>query len=220
MSSEINKVQCVFCTISKTEKLLIFSKETLVKCRNILRLRKLHNLKYNDIILPEDIFDAGYHSSCYKTFTALKKKNFLADANKEIPLQSTSSSAIEQPSTSANSSIIDDTMVQDSILNDVNIPKTDEVVEKNIDVAVDQSFEEIQFEDSAEPLTVQNSDTVATGNPDFDEAHFWLNGYVNKQNCRIWSEANPQVYVETPLHPEKLTVWCALWAGGIILQKR
>ncbi|GFV22677.1 hypothetical protein TNCV_2078671 [Trichonephila clavipes] len=53
-----------------------------------------------------------------------------------------------------------------------------------------------------------------------DQAHFWLNGYVNKQNCRIWSEANPQVYVETPLHPEKLTVWCALWAGGILLQKR
>ncbi|GFU76971.1 putative DD41D transposase [Trichonephila clavipes] len=53
-----------------------------------------------------------------------------------------------------------------------------------------------------------------------DEAHFWLNGYVNKQNCRIWSESNPQVYVETPLHPEKLTVWCALWAGGILLQKR
>ncbi|GFX79814.1 DUF4817 domain-containing protein [Trichonephila clavipes] len=69
----------------------------------------------------------------------------------------------------------------------------------------------------------QNEIAVA---PDFhkrilfsDEAYFWLNGYVNKQNCRIWSEANPQVYVETPLHPEKLTVWCALWAGGI-LQKR
>ncbi|GFW81481.1 hypothetical protein TNCV_2881591 [Trichonephila clavipes] len=53
-----------------------------------------------------------------------------------------------------------------------------------------------------------------------DEAPFWLSGYVNKQNCRIWSEANPQVYVETPLNPEKLTVWCALWAGGILLQKR
>ncbi|GFV38291.1 hypothetical protein TNCV_1619371 [Trichonephila clavipes] len=46
----------------------------------------------------------------------------------------------------------------------------------------------------------------------------FLNGYVNKQNCRIWSEANLQVYVETPLHPEKLTVWCPLWAGGILLQ--
>ncbi|GFT90617.1 hypothetical protein TNCV_3128031 [Trichonephila clavipes] len=53
-----------------------------------------------------------------------------------------------------------------------------------------------------------------------DEAHFCLNGYVNKQNCRIWSEANPQVYVETPLHLEKLTVWCALSAGGFLLQKR
>ncbi|GFU31255.1 uncharacterized protein TNCV_8331 [Trichonephila clavipes] len=53
-----------------------------------------------------------------------------------------------------------------------------------------------------------------------DEAHFWLNGYVNKQNCSIWSEDNPQVYVETPLHPKKLTVWCALWAGEILLQKR
>ncbi|GFU02903.1 hypothetical protein TNCV_3481041 [Trichonephila clavipes] len=54
----------------------------------------------------------------------------------------------------------------------------------------------------------QNEMAVA---PDFhkrilfsDETHFWLNGYVNKQNCRIWSEANPQVYVETPLDPEKL----------------
>ncbi|GFV76799.1 putative transposase [Trichonephila clavipes] len=75
--------------------------------------------------------------------------------------------------------------------------------------------------------------TQTRGNPSYEfttittkrilfsnEAHFWLNGYVNKQNCRIWSEANPQVYVETPLHPEKLTVWCALWAGGILLQKR
>ncbi|GFU69096.1 DUF4817 domain-containing protein [Trichonephila clavipes] len=55
--------------------------------------------------------------------------------------------------------------------------------------------------------TPPNDHTTPTGD---------LNGYVNKQNCRIWSEANPQVYVETPLHPEKLTVWCALWAGGII----
>ncbi|GFV23204.1 hypothetical protein TNCV_3184971 [Trichonephila clavipes] len=50
-----------------------------------------------------------------------------------------------------------------------------------------------------------------------DEAHFWLNGYVNKQNCRIWSEANPQVYVETTVTSRKTDCfWCALWAGGII----
>ncbi|GFV48930.1 putative transposable element [Trichonephila clavipes] len=62
-----------------------------------------------------------------------------------------------------------------------------------------------------------------TAVPDFhkrilfsDEAHFWFNSYANKQNCRIWSEANPYVYVKTPLHPERLTVWCALLAGGII----
>ncbi|GFS83286.1 putative transposable element [Trichonephila clavipes] len=37
--------------------------------------------------------------------------------------------------------------------------------------------------------------------------------FVDRQRT---SEANPQEYVETPLHPEKLTVWCALWAGVII----
>ncbi|GFX56361.1 uncharacterized protein TNCV_2242931 [Trichonephila clavipes] len=68
----------------------------------------------------------------------------------------------------------------------------------------------VQPEDISKALTEKYLENVG------DEAHFWLNGYVNKQNCRIWSEANPQVYVETPLHPEKLTVWCALWAGGII----
>ncbi|GFV63575.1 uncharacterized protein TNCV_4883181 [Trichonephila clavipes] len=67
---------------------------------------------------------------------------------------------------------------------------------------------------------LQFSSINVTSSPIDDEAHFWLNGYANKQNCRIWSEANPQVYVETPLHPDKLTVWCALWAGGILLQKR
>ncbi|GFU98194.1 hypothetical protein TNCV_1584031 [Trichonephila clavipes] len=53
-----------------------------------------------------------------------------------------------------------------------------------------------------------------------DEAHFWLNGYVNKQNCRIWSEAYPQVYVETPLHPETLTVWGALWVAVVPTRRR
>lgn len=45
-----------------------------------------------------------------------------------------------------------------------------------------------------------------------DEDHFWLNGYVNKQNYRFWSDDNPQVIVKTPLHPQKVTVWYDLWA--------
>lgn len=49
-----------------------------------------------------------------------------------------------------------------------------------------------------------------------DEAHFWLSGFVNKQNCRIWSDENPQEIHQVPLHSEKVTVWCAFWSGGII----
>ncbi|GFY15417.1 putative DD41D transposase [Trichonephila clavipes] len=45
-----------------------------------------------------------------------------------------------------------------------------------------------------------------------DEAHFWLNGYVNKQNCRTTSVCRNTVTSKK----KKLTVWCALWAGGII----
>ena len=33
------------------------------------------------------------------------------------------------------------------------------------------------------------------------EAHFDLGGYVNKQNCRIWSTENPHAYIEKPTHP-------------------
>ncbi|VVC25086.1 Hypothetical protein CINCED_3A018090 [Cinara cedri] len=50
----------------------------------------------------------------------------------------------------------------------------------------------------------------------YDEAHFWLNGYVNKQIDRIWTEEQPEEVQKLPLHPDKITVWCGLWAGGII----
>ncbi|GFU75923.1 transposable element Tc3 transposase [Trichonephila clavipes] len=48
-----------------------------------------------------------------------------------------------------------------------------------------------------------------------DEAHFWLNGYVNKQNCCIWSEANPQVPVNWPPSSSDLTpLDYFLWGYG------
>lgn len=49
-----------------------------------------------------------------------------------------------------------------------------------------------------------------------DEAHFHLGGFVNKQNCRIWGSENPRVIVEKPLYPQRVTVWCGLWSGGVI----
>ncbi|EFN77040.1 hypothetical protein EAI_10270, partial [Harpegnathos saltator] len=49
-----------------------------------------------------------------------------------------------------------------------------------------------------------------------DEAHFWMNGYVNKHNCRIWHDANPHEVQQVAMHPQKITVWCGFWAGGVI----
>ena len=33
-----------------------------------------------------------------------------------------------------------------------------------------------------------------------DEAHFDLDGYVNKQNCRIWGTEKPHLYIEKSTH--------------------
>jgi len=48
-----------------------------------------------------------------------------------------------------------------------------------------------------------------------DEAHFWLHGYVNKQNFRIWGSENPHFVLEKPLHPKKVTVWMAVSGRGV-----
>ena len=39
-----------------------------------------------------------------------------------------------------------------------------------------------------------------------DEAHYWLNEYVIKQNCRIRDAEQPEEIQELPFHPEKNTV--------------
>ncbi|GFV64624.1 transposable element Tc3 transposase [Trichonephila clavipes] len=73
---------------------------------------------------------------------------------------------------------------------------------KNCGVHSSDIAQTIEGREKKTTLYVRAEPQVKT---EVDEAHFSLNGYVNKQNCRIWSEANSQVYVETPLHPEKLT---------------
>ena len=49
-----------------------------------------------------------------------------------------------------------------------------------------------------------------------DEAHFYLDGHVNKQNMRFWAQEQPHRTVARPLHPLKTTAWCAISAKGII----
>ena len=43
-----------------------------------------------------------------------------------------------------------------------------------------------------------------------DEAHFHLDGRLNKQNCRFWSKSNPNWTNEEALHSPRTTVWAAL----------
>ena len=49
-----------------------------------------------------------------------------------------------------------------------------------------------------------------------DEAHFDLEGNINKQSCRTWGTENPHAYIEKPTHPNRGTVWCEFWSRVII----
>ena len=49
-----------------------------------------------------------------------------------------------------------------------------------------------------------------------DEDIFDPGGYVNKQNCKIWSTENLHAYIEKPTHPKRETVWCVFWSRDII----
>lgn len=69
----------------------------------------------------------------------------------------------------------------------------------------------IEFLDKIEDGTVDLNKIIFT-----DEAHFWLDGYVNKQNFRIWGTEKPTFVATTPLHPKRVTVWCAVAATGIV----
>lgn len=49
-----------------------------------------------------------------------------------------------------------------------------------------------------------------------DEAYFHLDGYVNKQNSRIWRSENPHIAEPASLHSPKIMVWAAVSSKGII----
>ena len=48
-----------------------------------------------------------------------------------------------------------------------------------------------------------------------NEAHFHLNGTVNRQNLQYWASENPREIHQRPLRSPKVTVWCGLGKCGI-----
>ena len=50
-----------------------------------------------------------------------------------------------------------------------------------------------------------------------DEANFFVNGEVNKQNCRYYSRENPHWMDPTKQHScPKVVVWCGLWKSHVL----
>ena len=43
-----------------------------------------------------------------------------------------------------------------------------------------------------------------------DEAHFYLDGMVSKQNCRFWGSENPHATMQHDPYAPHITVWCVL----------
>ena len=62
-------------------------------------------------------------------------------------------------------------------------------------------------------ITANDDDAVVMMS---DEAHFHLDGFVNKQNYRYWATTNPRQLHQRPLHSLKVTVWCAVFSEGIV----
>ena len=58
---------------SSDGKIIRFVDHTLDKCRTVLSIRKTKNLKYKEVVLPENVNNkkTGYHAECYRKFIAL-----------------------------------------------------------------------------------------------------------------------------------------------------
>lgn len=50
----------------------------------------------------------------------------------------------------------------------------------------------------------------------FQTKHIFI---YDEANCRIWASEYPKAIIEKPLHAQRVTVWCAMWSGGVIVRK-
>lgn len=60
--------------VKVSEEIKLFGAETFKKCQLALCCRRKYNLKFSDIQFPhQDYQHLGYHTSCYRKITAIKK---------------------------------------------------------------------------------------------------------------------------------------------------
>jgi hypothetical protein len=88
-----------------------------------------------------------------------------------------------------------------------------------------QLIHELERDDTERRLTFCDwATTQLDRNPEFahyviwsDEATFYLNGHVNRQDYRYWCKDNPHWAIESHTQrPQKLNVWCGIWDDLII----
>ena len=58
-------------------------------------------------------------------------------------------------------------------------------------------------------VNMNNTSICAKNHFYSDEAWFHLNGYIDSQNMRIWSDEKPHEFIDEPLQRQKIGVWAA-----------
>lgn len=87
-----------------------------------------------------------------------------------------------------------------------------------------RTFHELKPQDYVQRLAfVQWCMEKISSDPNFlrrivfsDECVFHVSGIANTQNTRIWGSENPRQIQEHEAHSEKITVWCAIHANGVL----
>lgn len=80
----------------------------------------------------------------------------------------------------------------------------------------DDSDRRLQFCEQMSQMITNNK--ISVKNICFsDECSFFLNGFVNKHNCRYWSDTNPHAFTEGHSQwPQKLNVWAGIFGDTIV----
>ena len=92
---ESEHVVCVICNRENDEKTAKFTATSLDKRKSILKIRKEHNFKYRDVILPNEVnSNKGYHVKCYSKFLAVMKKYRESELSAKSDLPSSPSGKI------------------------------------------------------------------------------------------------------------------------------